>query len=94
MKIASKAHAIRSAYLFGSYATGTQKDYSDIDIAVVLAQAACTTEYLEESFRIFHAAQEYDSLLEIICFKQDEFENDGGAIVSLVKKEGIKIDLP
>ena len=36
---AAKKHPIRSAYLFGSYAKGIQRDYSDIDIAAVFSEA-------------------------------------------------------
>lgn len=31
-----KKHYIKQAYIFGSYAKGIAKDYSDIDIAIVL----------------------------------------------------------
>ena len=92
LKQACTNHPIRFAYLYGSYARGTQKEYSDIDIAVVLAEIAQTGNYVEEAFDIFHEAQEYNSLLEVICLKKDEFENNGGTIVSLIKKEGIRID--
>lgn len=93
LKQASKKHSIRYAYLFGSYARGTQKEYSDIDIAVIMGKTAQLKSYYEETFEVFHEAQEYNSLLEILCFREDEFESDGGTIVALIKKEGIKIDL-
>ena len=92
LKQVSKRHPIQSAYLFGSYARGTQSDYSDIDIAVVFEKIAQTQRYYEESFDIFHEAQEYNSLLEIFCFREDEFETDGGTIVVKIKKEGIEIE--
>ncbi len=43
----------------------------------------------DESFRIFHEAQKYNSLLEVVCFAQEEFDQDGGALVKWIKKEGI-----
>ncbi len=89
---ASKRHPIQAAYIFGSYAMETQKPYSDIDIAVILGRAAEYGKYHEETFEIFHEAQEYNSLMEVICFKEDEFENDGMTIISRIKKEGIKIE--
>ncbi|MFH0775120.1 MAG: nucleotidyltransferase domain-containing protein [bacterium] len=88
----SKKYPIRLAYLFGSYAKGNQCEYSDIDIAVVLGRVE-QDRYYEESFEIFHEAQEYNSLLEILCFKEDEFEKDGGTIISKIKKEGIRIEI-
>lgn len=88
----SKRHKIRSAYLFGSYARGTQKDYSDIDIAVVIPSISQSGRYHEEAFDIFHEAQEFNSFLEVVCFKEDEFNRDREAIVKQIKKEGVKIE--
>jgi predicted nucleotidyltransferase len=90
---AAKKHPIRSAYLFGSYAKGIQRDYSDIDIAAVFSEAIEQKKYYEETVEIFHEAQEYNSTLEVICFREDEFEKDGGTIVAQIKKEGVKIEL-
>lgn len=92
LKKAAKRYPIQSAFLFGSYARGTQRDYSDIDIAIVLGKIMQPHKYREETFELFHEAQEYNSLLEILCFREDEFEEDGEAIVSQIKKEGIKIE--
>ena len=33
----------------------------------------------------------YNSLLEVVCFVQEEFDRDGGALVRLIKKEGIRL---
>lgn len=92
LRQASKKHPIRAAYLFGSYARGTQSGYSDIDVAVVFGKIAHAEKYYEETLDIFHEAQEYNSLLEILCFREDEFEKDGGAIVAQIKKEGVRIE--
>lgn len=94
LKQASKKHPIRSAYLFGSYVRGTQKDYSDIDIALVMPRLSEPKGYYEESIDIFHEAQEFNSRLEVICFREDEFEKGEEAIVNQIKKEGIKMELP
>jgi hypothetical protein len=40
---------------------------------------------------IFHKAQKYNSLLEVVCFIQGEFDQDGGALAQLIKKEGIRL---
>jgi len=34
-----KRHDVREAYLFGSFAKATAKDYSDVDLAMVLVRA-------------------------------------------------------
>jgi predicted nucleotidyltransferase len=85
-------HDVRQAYLFGSFAKGITKDYSDVDIAVVLGASDKSEESpFDESFRIFHEAQQYNSLLEVVCFVQEEFDQDGGALVKQIKKEGVRL---
>jgi predicted nucleotidyltransferase len=71
-------HDVRQVYLFGSFAKGTLKEYSDVDLAIVLGSQDQSEESpFEENFRIFHEAQEYNSLLEVVCFLQEEFDQDG-----------------
>jgi predicted nucleotidyltransferase len=87
-----KTHDVRQAYLFGSYAKGSARDYSDVDLAIVLGTLRVSEESpFDEPFKIFHAAQKYNSLLEVVCFVQEEFDKDGGALVRLIKKEGIRL---
>ncbi|MEW6096727.1 MAG: nucleotidyltransferase domain-containing protein [bacterium] len=90
----SKRHPIRSAYLFGSYVRGTQKYYSDIDLALIMPKMSQPERYYEETLDIFHEAQEFNSFLEVICFREDEFEQEEETIISQIKKEGIKIEIP
>lgn len=92
LREALRRHPIQDAYLFGSYAKGIQKSYSDIDIAVVVDKVDKSKEYYDETYEIFHEAQEYNSLIEILCFRREEFENDGMEIISQIKREGIKIE--
>lgn len=85
-------HDVRQAYLFGSFAKGIEKDYSDVDLAVVLGALDTSEDSpFDEKFRIFHEAQKYNSLLEVVCFLEEEFDRDGGALVKLIKKEGIRL---
>ena len=87
-----RTHDIRQAYLFGSFAKGTAKDYSDVDIAVVMGSLDVPGDSpYDESFKIFHEAQRYNSLLEVVCFLQEEFDRDGGVLVKLIKKEGVRL---
>ena len=63
-----------------------------MDLAIVLGSLDSTEESpFDENFKIFHAAQKYNSLLEVVCFGQEEFDQDGGALVRLIKKEGIRV---
>jgi predicted nucleotidyltransferase len=92
LEILRQTHDVRQAYLFGSYAKDTAQDYSDVDLAIVLGTLDVSEESpFNEPFEIFHSAQEYNSLLEVVCFVQEEFDQDGGALVRLIKKEGIRL---
>lgn len=85
-------HDVREAYLFGSFAKGMEKDYSDVDLAVVLGSLDTSLDPpFDEKFKIFHEAQKYNSLLEVVCFLKEEFDRNGGALVKLIKKEGIRL---
>jgi predicted nucleotidyltransferase len=85
----SRNHDIRESYLFGSYAKGNQKKYSDVDIAIVLGSMQ-DQKKTDEFFEIFHEMQNYNSLFEPICFQQNKF-NDEDDLVRNIKKNGIKI---
>jgi predicted nucleotidyltransferase len=85
---------VRQAYLFGSFAKGKEKEYSDVDWAIVLGSRSSSKESLfDENFRIFHEAQEYNSLLEVVCLRQEEFDQEGGSLVKHIKKEGMRLQL-
>ncbi len=87
-----RKYNVRDAYLFGSFARGTPADYSDVDLAIILGAPAGSRDSLfDESFMIFHEAQEFNSRLEVVCFSQEEFDQDGGALARKIKKEGIKL---
>lgn len=89
---AKRRHEIVTAYVFGSCASGRQRDWSDIDIAVVLGGESATPDrYPGETFEIFHEAQTYNSLLEPICFKREKFEENGVSIIARIKREGIPV---
>lgn len=85
-------HDVREAYLFGSFAQSMAKDYSDVDLAVVLGSLEKSKDSpFDESFEIFHEAQKYNSILEVVCFEKEEFDRDGGTLVKKIKKDGIKL---
>ena len=92
LQIICREHDVRQAYLFGSFAKGTAKDYSDVDLAIVLGSLDRSERSpFNEDFVIFHEAQKYNSILEVVCFIQGEFDQDGGALAQLIKKEGIRL---
>jgi predicted nucleotidyltransferase len=81
---------IERAYLFGSYATGRNRDYSDIDLAIVTPVVNSKTS-LKISQEIFHRAMLYNVDLEPICFSPEEFEKEELPIVLDIKREGVEI---
>ena len=83
---------IDAAYLFGSFASGESKPYSDIDLAVVLrALKEPESSLYGEEFEIFHEAQKYNSLIEVVCFRTDRFDRGNDPIVEEMKTAGVKV---
>ncbi len=92
IQVLRQRHDIREVYLFGSFAKGMAKEYSDVDLAVVLGSLDQTiAPPYDEHFKIFHEAQKYNSLLEVVCFNREEFDEEGGTLVRQIKKEGIRL---
>jgi predicted nucleotidyltransferase len=85
-----KKYDIKEAYLFGSYAQGSPKEYSDVDVAIVLGSMGDGSPF-GEPFEIFHEVQQHNSLFEAVCFQQEEFSSGDTLLVRHIKREGIKI---
>ncbi|GEM_PF-306376 len=81
---------VNRAFLFGSYATGRNRDYSDIDLAIV-SPAVNSKNSLNVNQEIFHRAMLYNVDLEPICFSTEEFEKEELPIVLDIKRTGIEI---
>jgi predicted nucleotidyltransferase len=65
---------VNRAFLFGSYATGRSRDYSDIDLAIV-SPAINSKNSLNVNQEIFHRAMLYNVDLEPICFSPELMPN-------------------
>ncbi len=92
LEASCQKHDIRRAYIFGSFAKGTARDYSDIDLAIVLGSLrSFEGSPFDEDFEIFHEAQQYDSLLEVVCFLEDAFDRGNSAVVKRIKTEGLRV---
>jgi predicted nucleotidyltransferase len=92
LEVVRLTHDLRQVYLFGSFAKGTAKEYSHVDLAIVLGSTDSSEESpSDESFKIFHEAQQYNSLLDVVCYRQEEFDQDGGSLFRQNKKEGIRL---
>ena len=77
-------------FLFGSYALGKAKEYSDIDVAIISSDIT-DENYFDLKKKIFKKAMEIDSYLEPLCFSEDEFDNDLLPIVIEIKRNGIEV---
>ncbi len=65
---------VRRAYIFGSHARGTQKEDSDIDIAVVLGKM---DDFFEVQMELFRRRRKIDLRIEPHPFDASDFtEND------------------
>lgn len=83
-------HALSQAFLFGSYAKGTARPDSDIDLALIFDKLD-ESGVFDEAFRIFHEAQTLNPDIEPVCFRTDEFESGLSPIIDVITREGIRI---
>ena len=75
------------AWLFGSYAKGNQKENSDIDLAIVLAD---TEKNFETEVKLMVMRQGDETIIEPHLFTKDEF-NEKLPIVNQIIQNGEKI---
>ncbi len=73
-------------YLFGSYAKETNKEDSDIDVAIVVNQL--TGDYFSTTPLIWKLRRQIDDRIEPILIEK---ENDKGGFLDEIRKHGIEI---
>ena len=84
---------IKALILFGSYARGNAKEYSDIDLAVISDwfEGKPKIESMQYLSRI---AAAYNSLIEALPFTEDEYTNlDKRSFLASIIKTGRKITI-
>ncbi len=74
---AVEAHNIKveKAYLFGSYAQGNPKSYSDIDVAIISPDLG--KNYMEETCMLMRIAQDIDLMISPDPYSVEEYEKAG-----------------
>jgi uncharacterized protein len=87
-KLKESGIPIEAAYLFGSYAKGRAKEWSDIDVAVISSDIS--DDRLEERIRLSKISSHIDSRIEPVPFRPDTFV-DEDPLVWEIKKDGIRI---
>lgn len=78
---------VERAYIFGSYAKGTQREESDIDIAVVFAHM---DDFFEMQMELFRRRREIDLRIEPHPFDADDFSENNPVAVEIMNT-GIEI---
>lgn len=87
IKEISKYYSIQEAYLFGSYAKGTNHEDSDIDIAVIINSDNNVFDLMVELMML---TQNIDLRIEPHPIKVEDFE-EGNPFVQEIIDTGIKV---
>ena len=83
---------VNKALLFGSYASGTQRKDSDIDIAIVSGKFGHSR--LKEGQFLFKKARLVDSRIEPIPVSVDDYRNnENSPILYEIKRSGIEVPI-
>jgi len=77
------------AYLFGSYAKGTAKEWSDIDICIV-SDIFGGKKWDENEKKLWRIRRDIDARIEPIGLSNEEFRS-GSPLASEIKKTGVLI---
>ena len=81
---------IKEAYLFGSYATGSEHEWSDIDLALVSADFS--EDRYKERLRVMKIINSIDNRIEPAPYNPEQFiETD--PLVWEIKNHGIEINI-
>ncbi|HBC73642.1 MAG TPA: hypothetical protein DC017_02065 [Candidatus Wallbacteria bacterium] len=74
-----KEFPVEKIFIFGSYARGAEKEFSDIDVGVVLNLAA--KNEIKISAKLWSLARKIDTSIEPFCIFKNDFDNHPKASV-------------
>jgi predicted nucleotidyltransferase len=81
---AEKEHiSIQKAILFGSYANGTNTEFSDIDLALVSDDFQGSR--FEDNMKLMRAVLRVNSDIETHPFRPEDFNNENPFVVEILK---------
>jgi uncharacterized protein len=83
ISLVSQEYPVRNLYLFGSYAKGNAKDYSDIDIAIVSDKFEGIRFNDREKLAKYLIKTSYD--LEVHPFKTEDFTTDDPFVEEIIR---------
>ena len=89
IEIVSQNYDVIAIILFGSYARGTQREDSDIDIAVITDDIK--TDKFDEEVNLMQLRNNIDYRIEPHIISIADYENDETPFVVEVKSTGIKV---
>ena len=89
IKIVNENYDVIAIILFGSYAKGTQREDSDIDIAVITDDIK--TDKFDEEVNLMQLRNNIDYRIEPHIISIADYENDETPFVVEVKNTGIKV---
>ena len=89
VEIVNKNYNVIAIILFGSYAKGTQREDSDIDIAVITDDIK--TDKFDEEVNLMLLRDNIDYRIEPHIISIADYENDETPFVVEVKNTGIKV---
>jgi predicted nucleotidyltransferase len=85
----STKYNILQAFLFGSFAKGTNHDDSDIDLAIVVKNVS---DIIDVQIEMMKLRRKVDLRIEPHPFKIDDFSN-ANPVVNEILKSGIRIKI-
>lgn len=79
---------VRAAYLYGSYAIGSPRQYSDIDVAIISPDLSGVR--VDDWVHLNRPARNIDVRMEVIGFRPEQFR-DEHPLAWEVKTKGIRL---
>ena len=65
---------VQKVFLFGSYAKGTAREYSDIDVAVIVDKI---DDILESEYKLYALRRDIDEMIEPLIFEANSSDPSG-----------------
>ncbi len=89
IEIVNKNYDVIAIILFGSYAKGTQREDSDIDIAIITDDIK--TDKFDEEINLMKLRRKIDYRIEPHIISISDYENNETPFVVEIKNTGIKV---
>lgn len=86
-KVQEAGIKVDQAFLFGSYAKGTPKSYSDIDVCIVSPNLG--NDFIEETVRLNTISQRIDPRIEAIPFDKERLNDPYDPLSFEIRKNGL-----